>query len=62
MTYDFEDILLRLKQELSGAVSTLEGTFAGDILQAVAAELARIWSQEMDSVTQRAFISTAEGQ
>ena len=62
MTYDFENILLRLKQELSGAVSTLEGTFAGDILQAVAAELARIWSQEMDSVTQRAFISTAEGQ
>ena len=62
MNYDFESILLRLKQELSGAVSAMEGTFTGDILQAVAAELARIWSQEMDSVTQRAFLSTAEGQ
>lgn len=62
MTYDFENILLRLKEELSGAVSAMEGTFAGDILQAVAAELARIWSQEMDSVTQRAFLTTAEGQ
>lgn len=62
MTYDFENILLRLKEELSGAVSAMEGTFAGDILQAVAAELARIWSQEMDSVTQRAFLTTAKGQ
>jgi uncharacterized phage protein gp47/JayE len=62
MTYDFESILLRLKEQLSGRVSAMEGTFAGDILQAVAAELARIWSQEMDSVTQRAFLTTAEGQ
>lgn len=62
MTYDFESILLRLKQELTGGISAMEGTFTGDILQAVAAELARIWSQEMDSVTQRAFLSTAEGQ
>lgn len=62
MSYDFESILLRLKQQLSGTISAMEGTFTGDILQAVAAELARIWSQEMDSVTQRAFLSTAEGQ
>ena len=62
MSYDFDSILLRLKGALSGTVSAMEGTFTGDILQAVAAELARIWSQEMDSVTQRAFLSTAEGQ
>ena len=30
--------------------------------RAVAAELARIWSQEMDTVTQRGFLSTAEGE
>ena len=54
MSYDFDSILLRLKGALSGTVSAMEGTFTGDILQAVAAELARIWSQEMDSVTQRA--------
>lgn len=62
MNYDFDSILQRLKDRLQGSVSAMEGTFTGDILQAVAAELARIWSQEMDSVTQRAFISTAEGE
>lgn len=61
MNYGFEDILQRLKDGLSGQVSALEGTLTGDILQAVAAELARIWSQEMDSVTQRAFVTTAQG-
>lgn len=61
MSYDFESILSRLKGELQGQVSALEGTFAGDILQAVAAELARIWSQEIDTVTQRGFVATAEG-
>jgi len=61
MNYGFEDILSRLKEGLQGQVSALEGTFAGDILQAVAAELARIWSQEIDTVTQRGFVETAEG-
>lgn len=61
MSYDFDSILLRLKEELKGQVSAMEGTFAGDILQAVAAELARIWSQEIDTVTQRGFVATAEG-
>ena len=45
MNYDFDSILQRLKQALEGQVSAMEGTFTGDILQAVAAELARIWSQ-----------------
>ena len=59
--YDFDGILARLKAPLSGSLSTLEGTFAGDILQAAASELARIWSQELDSVADRAFAATAEG-
>lgn len=62
MNYDFDSILQRMKDRLQGSVSAMEGTFTGDILQAVAAELARIWSQEMDSVTQRAFISSAQGE
>lgn len=62
MNYDFDAILSRLRDGVNGSVSTMEGTFAGDILQAVAAELARIWSQEMDTVTQRGFLSTAEGE
>ncbi len=61
MTYEFEAILRRMKEGLSGRVSAMEGTFAGDILQAVAAELARIWSQEIDTVTQRGFVATAQG-
>lgn len=61
MNYDFESTLGRLKEGLSGRVSAMEGTVTGDILQAVAAELARIWSQEVDSVTQRGFVSTAQG-
>lgn len=62
MKYDFDSILARLKEPLSGRVSAMEGTVTGDILQAVAAELARIWSQEVDSVTQRGFVSTAQGE
>ncbi|MBR5390976.1 MAG: baseplate J/gp47 family protein [Clostridia bacterium] len=62
MNNDFESILRRLRQGVGSGVSTIEGTFAGDILQAVAAELARIWSQEIDTVTQRGFVATAEGE
>ncbi len=61
MKYDFDSILQRLKEALQGQVCAMEGTFTGDILQAVAAELARIWSQEIDTVTQRGFVATAEG-
>lgn len=62
MNNDFGSILVRLKAPLGERFSTMEGTFAGDILQAVASELARIWSQEMDVLTDRAFVSTAAGE
>ena len=62
MKYDFDSILTRLRSGVQGTVSTLEGTFAGDLLQSVAAELARIWSQEVDTAAQRGFLATAEGQ
>lgn len=62
MKYDFDSILARLRSGAQGTVSTLEGTFAGDLLQSVAAELARIWSQEVDTAAQRGFLATAEGQ
>ena len=61
MKYDFDSILARLRSGVQGTVSTLEGTFAGDLLQSVAAELARIWSQEVDTAAQRGFLATAEG-
>ena len=43
----FEGILARLKQNFGSRASTLEGTVVGDVLQAVANELARIYSQEL---------------
>lgn len=57
----FESILLRLKESVGDSVSTMEGSFAGDILQATACELARIYSMELDVVTQRAFVKSAHG-
>lgn len=62
MSESFESILSRMKERMPEGISTMEGTFAGDILQATAAEIARIWSQEVDTVTQRGFIATAEGE
>lgn len=61
-SYDSESILTRLRTPLENSgFSTLEGTFAGDLLQAVAAELARIWSQELETIADRAFAATAAG-
>lgn len=57
----FDSILTRLRQGVGDGISTMEGTFAGDLLQAMANELARIYSQEMDTIYQRAFVATAEG-
>lgn len=58
----FEAVLSRMRQAVGDGISTIEGTFGGDILQAVACELARIYSQEMDTVAQRAFVQSADGQ
>jgi len=57
----YADILARLRHGVGGGFSTLEGTFAGDVLGAVASELARIYAQEFDAVTDRAFVATAVG-
>lgn len=58
----FEAILSRMKASYSGTASTLEGTFTGDLLQAVANELARSYSQELEPVADRAFVARAEGE
>ncbi len=57
----FESILARLKQNFSGEASTLEGTVTGDILLAVANELARIYSQELAVMEDNLFLSSASG-
>jgi len=58
----YTDILTRLRQGAGEGFSTLEGTFAGDVLGAAASELARIYAQEFDRVTDRAFVATAAGE
>ncbi len=58
----FDEILGRMKQSLGGRFSVIEGTFAGDILQAVANELARVYSQEIDTMSARAFVTSAAGE
>ncbi len=57
----FESILTRLKQNYTGQASTLEGTVVGDILLAVANELARIYSQELAPMEDNLFLQTASG-
>lgn len=57
----FASILGRLKQNFNGQASTLEGTVVGDVLQSVANELARIYSQELAPMEDNMFLSTATG-
>ncbi len=58
----FASILQRMKDDIAPPLSTMEGSFAGDVLGAMANELARIHSQEIDQIAARAFVTTAEGQ
>lgn len=58
----FESILFRLKSNYTGQASTLEGTIVGDVLHAVANELARIYSQELAPMEDNLFLQTAQGQ
>lgn len=57
----FESILARLKQSFGDRASTLEGTVVGDVLQAVANELARIYSQELEEAQQNLYLHAARG-
>ena len=57
----FESILNRLKQNYTGSAGTQEGSVVGDVLQAVANELARIYSQELAPIEDSLFLATAKG-
>ncbi len=61
MNETFKDILERMKERLPDGASVIEGTFTGNNLLAVADELARIYSQDIDILLPRAFAATAEG-
>ena len=57
-----EEALALLKGAYSGPASTLEGSFAGDVLAACADGLAQLWSMDIDGLARRAFVSTAVGE
>lgn len=59
-TYD--EILERLRENMPSDISVMEGTFSGDILGSVANELAKFYSQDIESIYEKAFVKTAYGQ
>jgi len=61
MSETYKKILERLKNNLPDDASAIEGTFTGNNLLAVANELARIYSQDIDPLLPRAFAKTAAG-
>lgn len=57
----FIGILSRMKDRLTMEADRREGTWTADNLQAVANELARIYSQEIEDILPQAFIISATG-
>lgn len=61
MSNTFIEIYKRLKSNLTGEQSIIEGTWTADNMQAVANELARVYSMEINPLLDKAFVQTAEG-
>lgn len=61
MNNDFISILGRMKERLETEADRREGTWTADNLQAVANELARIYSEDIESILPQAFVITATG-
>ena len=59
--HTFQAILARMKERIETEADRREGTWTGDNLQAVANELARIYSEEIHSILRQAFVVTASG-
>lgn len=62
MNNDFISILGRMKDRMETEADKREGTWTADNLQAVANELARIYSEDIESILPQAFVITATGQ
>ena len=56
-----DEIFAAMAAAYTGAGSTIEGSFAGDILRAGADGCAELWSTEIDGLEERAFIASASG-
>ena len=61
MNNSFIEILNRMKDQLQIEADRREGTWTADNLQAVANELARIYSEDIENILPQAFVQTATG-
>lgn len=59
---DRDEILKRMQSRLTLAASCMEGSFSGDNLQAVASEIARIQSEDYETLIERSHVMTARGE
>lgn len=62
MSNTFEAICKRMKERLIYEASRMEGSWTADNLQAVANELARIYSEDIDTILDKAFVATSYGE
>lgn len=61
MSNSYISILNRMKDRIENEADKREGTWTADNLQAVANELARIYSEDIDTILPQAFVLTASG-
>lgn len=61
MSNSFKAILDRMKNRIKTEADRREGTWTADNLQAVANELARIYSEDIETILPQAFVVTATG-
>ena len=61
MSETFMGIFSRMKERLPDGALAIEGTFTGNNLLTVADELARMYSQDIDTLLPRAFADSAQG-
>lgn len=61
MSNSFKAILDRMKNRIKTEADKREGTWTADNLQAVANELARIYSEDIETILPQAFVVTATG-
>ena len=57
-----DEIFAAMEKAYTGAGSTVEGSFAGDLLRACADGCAELWSTEIDGLEERAFVASAPGE
>lgn len=62
MEFNYNNIYTRIKNDLTSAISKIEGTFSMDNVSAVANELAKLYSMEIATIAERYSLDTATTQ